>query len=259
VELANACELYRDAGFLGQPANGVTSLAFVVCGVAIAADRRRNRPLAYPLLVAAVGAGSFVQHGPNPDWQAYAHDLPLATLLAYVAADAAADLAGRRLPAQWPAQWPAWWPAQWPAWWLAVPVVMVPVVAAGPTASSAAQGTLAAAAIALNLLRARRRPRLRKTVIGAMLILGAGSLLGTLGDRTSLCQPDSLVQGHALWHLLAALALWQLAPAIGSRGDTEATTPARPEAERLRRPSRSRAEPPARPATPRPPRPQRTE
>jgi hypothetical protein len=28
--LANACELYRDAGFVGQPAAAVTSLAFVV-------------------------------------------------------------------------------------------------------------------------------------------------------------------------------------------------------------------------------------
>lgn len=204
MELANACELYRDTGFFGQPANSVTSLAFVVCGVAIAADRKRDlrRRVPYALLVIAVGAGSLVQHGPNPDWQAYAHDLPLATLLAFVAADAAADLLGREVS---------------PGWWLGVPVAMLPVVAAGPAASSVTQGGIAAAAIGLNLLRARRRPRLRRVLIGSTLILGAGALVGTIGDRTSLCQPGALLQGHAFWHLMAALALWRLAPAIGRR------------------------------------------
>jgi hypothetical protein len=213
VELANACELYRDAGFFGQPANGVTSLALVACGVAIAVDRERGGRgrLPYALLVVAVGAGSLVQHGPNPDWQAYAHDLPLATLLAYVAVDAASDLRRRDVS---------------PAWWLGVPVLMIPVVAAGPIASSVTQGALAGVAIGLNLLRARRRPRLRRTLIGSMLILGAGALVGTIGDRTSLCQPDSILQGHAFWHLMAALAIWSLAPAIGRRDDSAATLPA---------------------------------
>ena len=212
MELANACELYRDAGFFGQPANGVTSLALVACGVAIAVDRKRGGrgPLPYALLVVAVGAGSLVQHGPNPDWQAYAHDLPLATLLAYVAADAASDLRRRNVS---------------PAWWLAVPVLMVPVVAAGPTASSLTQGALAGVAIGFNLLRARRRPWLRRTLIGSTLILGAGALVGTIGDRTSLCQPESVLQGHAFWHVMAALALWALAPAIGRREEPASRQP----------------------------------
>jgi hypothetical protein len=237
VELANACELYRDTGFFGQPANSVTSLAFVVCGVAIAADRKRglHRRVPYTLLVIAVGAGSLVQHGPNPDWQAYAHDLPLATLLAYVAADAAADLLGREVS---------------PAWWLGVPVAMLPVVAAGPTASSITQGGIAAVAIGLNLLRARRRPRLRRALIGSTLILGVGALVGTIGDRTSLCQPGVLLQGHAFWHLMAALALWWLAPAIGRRQSPVMSTV--PEDVHLVRPDRFRAARPAHQAIPPP-------
>jgi hypothetical protein len=143
VELANLCELYRDTGFFGQPANSVTSLAFVVSGAAIAADSKRvgRRRLTFALLVITVGAGSLVQHGPNPDWQAYAHDLPLATLLAYVAVDATSDLLRREVS---------------PAWSLAVPVAMIPVVAARPAASSITQSVLATVAVGTNLLRAWR-------------------------------------------------------------------------------------------------------
>jgi hypothetical protein len=55
-------------------------------------------------------------------------------------------------------------------------------------------------------------------------------VIGTLTDRTSLCQLDSLIQGHALWHIFAAAALWRLAPAIGARHrppspTTESPTP----------------------------------
>src|SRR6266496_6025813 len=70
---------------------------------------------------------------------------------------------------------------------------------------------MAAAAIGLNLLRAIRRPALRKTVIAALVIAAACAAVGTLTDRTSLCRVGDLVQGHAVWHVLAAAALcdWQ--------------------------------------------------
>lgn len=218
-QLALACERFGDGlgGFLGQPANSLTSVSFLLAGAAVLAQGRSRsagagQRWAYPLLVGAVGVGSLMQHGPHPPWQAYAHDLPLASLLAFVAADCAADLTGRRRV--------AWW-------WLPVPVVMVPVVAAGPLASSVAQGALAAAAIGLGLARVRRRPALRRTVLTALGLLGAGALAGTLGERTALCHPDTLLQGHAAWHLLAAGALWWLAPAIGSAGNPEPGPPAR--------------------------------
>ncbi|MEZ7240004.1 hypothetical protein QYS60_19825 [Rhodococcus sp. GXMU-t2271] len=198
--LANACELYRGTGLVGQPAATVSSLAFVVAGVAVLA-RRGTASVTYGLLVVAVGAGSLVAHGPNPPWQAYAHDLPLATLLAYVAVDAASDRFGTRLS---------------PWWWRVVPFLMVPVVAAGPSVSTVVQALLAVAAVGLTLDRARIRPHLRRATIVAALLLASGALLGALGDRTSLCRPSSVLQGHALWHLLAAAGLWRLAPTIGS-------------------------------------------
>lgn len=68
-----------------------------------------------------------------------------------------------------------------------------------------------------NLWRAYRRPGLRAALLSALAVLAVGGVLGTLGDRTGLCRPDSLWQGHAVWHLLAAAALWRLAPVVGHR------------------------------------------
>jgi hypothetical protein len=213
MRLDAVCERYGDT-FLGQPANAVTSAAFVLAGVGIiVAGRRsasqRNLPerdphtLVFGLLVSGIGVGSFIQHGPHPDWQAYAHDLPLAAVLVFVAADAVSDLGGRDVS---------------PAWWLVPTIAMVPVVAAGPTVSTIVQAVMASAAIGLTLVRARRRPMLRRTLYTALVMLAAGALIGTLTDRTAvLCHADSVVQGHAAWHVLAAAALWRLAPAIGAR------------------------------------------
>jgi hypothetical protein len=209
VEAATLCERYR-AGFLGQPASAVTSVAFVVAGAGILIARSRSgigisvrdRQVVYSLLVAGIGLGSFIQHGPHPDWQAYAHDLPLAAVLVFVAADAVCDLAGRELS---------------DGWWLLPSAAMVPVVAWGSAASTVVQAAMAAAAIGLSLVRVRWRPQLRKPVITALVTAAAGVAISRLIDRTALWRPDSIMQGHAAWHLLAAAALWQLTPAIGAR------------------------------------------
>lgn len=207
--VAAACELYGN-GFWGQRANSVTSLAFVAAAVAIAA-RGMRRPTApgqpaqlvvFALLVAAVGVGSLIEHGPNPQWQAFAHDLPMAALFAFVATDAAADLLERRLA--------AWW-------WVVPTAIMVPIVAVGPVAAGIGLVVLAVAAVGLSLLRAMARPDLRSRLLTGVAILGVAGLIGTLTERTSLCRPETLLQGHAVWHILAALALWWISPVIGTR------------------------------------------
>jgi hypothetical protein len=195
--LVAACEPYR-IGFLHEPANAISSAAFVVAGASILVGGRRSeachgglvrdRRTVFALLVVSVGVGSFIQHGPHPEWQAYAHDLPLATVLAFVATDAAADLAGRELSNRW---------------WLIPSAAMVPVVALGATASTTTQAVLATTAIGGNLLRAARRPVLRRVLIAALVIAAA--------------RADGLLPRHAIWHVLAAAALWRLATAIGAR------------------------------------------
>ncbi|MFJ4230875.1 hypothetical protein [Cellulosimicrobium cellulans] len=165
-----ACELAGGTPW-AEPLSTGTSLAFVVAGAAIvvaALRARRGTPsgpplpdgaaagslrVAFGILVALVGAGSVVQHGPSPSWNPVVHDPPLLGALALVAADAVADLTGRRLR--------TWW-------WLAPTLLGVPLAAASPTASTG----------------------------------------GPLGLT---------LQGHAVWHVLAAAALWLLAPTLGTR------------------------------------------
>jgi hypothetical protein len=212
MELAAVCEQYR-VGFLGEPASAVSSLAFVAAAVGILVSDRHSgarcdapvhdrQTMVFAALVTGTGVGSFIQHGPHPDWQAYAHDLPLAAVLMFVATDAVSDLTERELS---------------PAWWLVPVVAMLPAAASGATASTMLQAAMATAAIGLSLVRAGRRPALRRTLIAALVTAAAGAAIGALTDRTPLCRADSLVHGHAVWHVLGAAALWRLAAAMGAR------------------------------------------
>jgi hypothetical protein len=203
------CERLRD-GLLAEPVSAVTSLAFVAAGLAVLAARGdRSHPTPrrwFGLLVLAVGVGSVIQHGPRPPGQDLAHDLPLVALLAFVLADCLADLTGRG-------------PRAW--WWLLPTAAAVPVIVLAPVAGDAAQGVLGALAVAAGLVRARLRAPRRPRLLTALLVLGVAAAVGTLTRAgMPLCQPDGLWQGHGAWHLLAAVALWVLAPVIGARAGT---------------------------------------
>jgi hypothetical protein len=196
----------------------LSSAAFLIAAVGIVATHRRGsrqdampvqgrQTVIFTLLVSSIGVGSFIQHGPDPDWQAYAHDLPLSAVLIFLAADAVSDLTERELS---------------PAWWLVPTGAMVPAVAAGSTASTAAQAAMATVAISVNLVRAWRRPAVRKGIVWALISAAAGAAFSSLADRSVLCQPGSLFQGHAIWHVLAAAALWRLGALIGVRAPRKA-------------------------------------
>ncbi len=70
------CELVRDA-VLGQPANAVSSLAYVVAAAYLL---RRGGPRAPAVALAAVGVASFLYHGPMPAGAEVLHDGALAAL-----------------------------------------------------------------------------------------------------------------------------------------------------------------------------------
>lgn len=193
-------------GPLVEPVAAVTSLAFVVAGVVVAARARRRRHdvgslTGYALLVAGIGVGSVVQHGPRPPWQDPVHDLPLLATLTFVAADAAAGLWGRRR---------VWW------WWAVPTVALLPVIVLAPRAGDLAQVGVAAAAVVLSLLRARAVPATQVRTLAATALLAVGGAVGGLSRADGpLCVPGSLWDGHSVWHVLAASALVVLAPALG--------------------------------------------
>ncbi|MFP3712185.1 hypothetical protein [Puerhibacterium sp. TATVAM-FAB25] len=193
-----------------EPASTVSSLAFVAAGawILVAAGRDDGRVparAALGALTVLIGVGSVVQHGPAPAWNPVLHDPPLLGALALVAADAVADLRGRPVS--------AWW-------WLGPTLADVVLAAVSPAASVVAQVAAAAVAVAATLLRACARPALRRRLLTAAAVLGAGAAVGRLSrPGWPLCEPGgwAVLSGHAVWHVLAAGALVVLAPAVGSR------------------------------------------
>jgi len=181
---------------LHEPVYAWSSLVYLA-----AAALARPAPGAYLALVAGIGVGSFVQHGPNPSVADLVHDLPLAGTLAFVAADAVAGLRG---------QTRRWW------WWGVPTVALVPLILASPLAADAAQAGMAAAAIALTLARARAHPGTGRRTALALALLASGAAIGTLFERGGpLFNPAWVVDGHALWHVLSSASLVVLAPLLG--------------------------------------------
>ena len=79
---ASDCERIR-AGLVGQPANTVTSLAFVVAAVPIARRARDTRSLAWAGVAASAaleGIGSVAYHGPGGRMAKAVHDAGLVAL-----------------------------------------------------------------------------------------------------------------------------------------------------------------------------------
>jgi hypothetical protein len=134
---ASDCEALH-AGWLGQPVNALSSLAYVLAGAYVL---RRGGLRASALALAAAGVGSLLYHGPMPWGAGLAHDGSIAAVVVTVPFAWRRGAVGRPPPAA-----------------LAVGAV----------------------AVVLNLLTRTGAP---------------------------LCRPGSLLQGHAAWHVLTAVAL----------------------------------------------------
>jgi hypothetical protein len=87
------CEVVRGA-WLGQPVNALSNLAYVVAAIFVL---RRGGPRGPALALAAVGAGSFLYHGPMPAGAERLHDGSILALVA-VTAVAAWRRGLRRVP-----------------------------------------------------------------------------------------------------------------------------------------------------------------
>ena len=208
------------SGFLGQPANAVSSLAFLVSAawiLTLAFRRQRTSRVAMFVLAIAVATnavGSFALHGPNPSWAHWAHDLAIMAVLLFIAVHAFGRIRGWRSTVQIGAY--------------AIGLVAVGLgLAAIHGASDPFAGTLAAGAVVgevTTLSGERREPPsagrrsgsvARRIGLVAMALGGIAYLVGQTGSP--LCRPESLFQWHALWHVLVAVALVAYAYALSFR------------------------------------------
>jgi hypothetical protein len=190
------CEQLR-GGLLAQPVNSVFSLAFVVAGVWILVRAQRHivdlDAITIGLAAVSVGVGSVAFHGVAGAPAHWLHDTTLLVLLGLVAAK---HVGPRSISVS-----------------RAAPVV---AIVAGTVALASPNSTTPIAimlvlCVAVSEVVATRRQgaRLIPRPLAAMLAFGLfASWLGRTGSV--LCRPDSVMQIHAVWHLVmaAATAWW---------------------------------------------------
>jgi len=177
------CELIG-LGLTGQPVNTITTLAFVVAG-AYLSSRPRLRWVGIAL--GATGIGSFLFHGPMPAGSEWAHDVTLAWLILVIAGIG----------------------QTWEKWTrLRGLFVIAALFALVPVSADPVAVVLTATAVVLILGRDHSAAMLAPLgFIAAVAIIGR---LGATGNP--LCDPESLIQPHGLWHIGAAVGVvwWAL-------------------------------------------------
>jgi Ceramidase len=194
-------------GLLAQPANTLSSLAYVIAGalllwraLALSRPRARITLTVFSLTVVGVGVGSAVFHGPMPGWGRFAHDLSIAAVLAFIIGYGAAVARSAPVSAGL-------------AFFGGLVGASAVVLAVWPDASNALDAVLVVGAVGAEVAAVRSRAG-RDVGYGRLWIVGAaalavGALLNALGRTDApLCDPDSIVQLHAVWHVLTAFVLW---------------------------------------------------
>lgn len=179
---------------LGQPVNTLTSLVFIIGGLAIL---RFTRARWVALGLMATGVGSVLFHGPMPPYAEWAHDVSLAWLLLTVLG----TIAG-------------WRP------WLHLTGLATISLALGlfPSLGDPLGAVLGAGAVLSVLIHSRSSyPRARP--LGPVALLIVAGIVGRLGATGNpLCAPDSVLQPHGLWHIGATIAVvWWVMMTEGGR------------------------------------------
>jgi hypothetical protein len=203
------CEAFR-TGLLRQPVNAYSSLVILAAGLWIlllAAReelRRRGELIAFGAAMSITGVGSLLLHGPAPGWALWFHDLSGLTVLLLVAVLNLGLVLGwtlrRRLRL--------------------VAAVLVPLaleLAILPTSTVPIAWALAPAAALSELVvlvgsprrsldprSSARRTRAWLIAAGTIVLAGAAYLLGRSGSPR--CHPASVLQWHAVWHVLVAVS-----------------------------------------------------
>ncbi|UFN44575.1 ceramidase domain-containing protein [Nocardioides okcheonensis] len=208
---AGFCEAPRP-GWVRQPANTLSNAGFVVAGLAVArravagpdAVMSTTVATAYACVVVLLGPASAAMHATQSAWGGH-----LDMLSMYLVAGFAAAWAWVR----WTARGTRAFLTAYAACVLACEVVglwpdPVPVV---HYSGNLAFGVLLLAAVVLETMiwrRGRTKTVFRHGVVAlaAMLVAFTIWLLSNAG----WCDPRSLLQGHAAWHLLCAVAAYWL-------------------------------------------------
>jgi hypothetical protein len=194
------CEQLRD-GLVAQPANTLSSLAFVVAGICIVMQARRdviNRDgIVVGVAAVATGIGSAAFHSANTTPAHWLHDTTLVTVFALVAIR---HLGRKRVSLARVAPF--------------VAAASGATVLVLPNATTLVTALLAGGVVVSELVERRRTTPVVDAPLVAMMAVGlSASWLGRRGSP--LCAPASMLQPHALWHVVMAVScVWWCRRAI---------------------------------------------
>ncbi len=194
------CEGIGD-GWLRQPVNAWSSLAFAAVGLALLVHWRRARgeertaTLVFSGALIATGLGSFLFHGPQTAGARFVHDFTLLGLLLVLIAVNLGGALGARPALTWGS--------------VVVALVVVGIaLSIWPDATNVLAGLLAAGLIASDVVLWRRHrpdPGWYAAAIGFLAVAIAAFVAGRTGSPW--CDSAGLLQAHAGWHVFAALAV----------------------------------------------------
>jgi hypothetical protein len=199
-------------GFLAQPVNALSSLAFSVLGVVVLVSvtkwhgRERANRVVFGVLMVATGVGSFMFHGPQGPVSHFLHDVTF--ILAIV------SLALMNLGAVL-----AWSERRAFVTLAAVGIVVSTLLVVWPSNTNVIAAFAVLTLVVVDVVLHRSTFSRTRWWTASIVTVALAVLFLVLG-RTGgpFCDSGSLFQGHALWHLLSGVALWIY---------FEATTPAR--------------------------------
>lgn len=194
------CEAIHE-GWLKQPVNAWSSLAFSVVGVSIAFSavsaegRERVDRIVFGSLLLATAVGSFLFHGPQPGGAQFLHDFTFLGALWFLGA---ANLTGAFTVGDRPS--------------VLIEAAGIGVIALilgiAPTASNALAAALVAGLVLSDVVLWRLTSPSPRWYAAALVSLGIGIAMFLAGRTGSpVCDSTGLLQAHAGWHLLAAFFL----------------------------------------------------
>jgi hypothetical protein len=200
------CETPRTGSLVLQPANSWSSLGFVIVGAWIMLGSRDQRPdtafTGWParwfgFAAVLIGVGSFLLHATLTLWGQFYDVLGMYLLSGFIFAYAVQRWRGL-------SNWAAL------ALYLATCAILITCLWLMPETRRWLFAIVLAIAIGVELILARpRRSDVRVAWFHYGLVANAAAFgIWILDNTRTLCAPDSLIQGHAIWHLLGAVAVY---------------------------------------------------
>lgn len=198
------CETPRAGALVLQPADSWSSFGFVLVGGWIALAPRdtetafgRSVALWFALTAIVIGIGSFLLHATLTLWGQFLDVLGMYLLSGFILAYALQR--GRGLSNQTTS-----------ILYLAISALLIALLWIMPETRRWLFALVLLIALAVELILARpRRPGVRVALLFYGLIANLVAFgIWSLDNTRTVCAPDSLLQGHAIWHLLGAVAVF---------------------------------------------------